>query len=71
MARPPMLLHAGVPFAAMPAIFLERVREALSAAERQLFFQGWHPRQLLPEWPPGEQNLGVLDLRPCEDVYFL
>lgn len=34
--------------------FLGRVRDALSAAERQLFLQAWHLRQLLPERPAGE-----------------
>jgi serine/threonine-protein kinase len=50
----PMLFYAGVTFVALPAIFLGRVRVALSAAERQLFLQAWHLRQLLPQRPPGE-----------------
>jgi serine/threonine-protein kinase len=44
----PMLFYVGVTFVALPAFLLGRVRAALSAAERQLFVQAWHLRQLLP-----------------------
>jgi len=43
----PVLFYASVTFVALPAIFLGSVRDALSAAERQLFLQAWHLRQLL------------------------
>ncbi|APR86106.1 Serine/threonine protein kinase PrkC, regulator of stationary phase [Minicystis rosea] len=45
----PMLIYASVTFVALPAIFLGSVRDALNAAERQLFLQAWHLRKLLPE----------------------
>lgn len=45
----PVLIYASSTFVALPAIFLGGVRDALSAAERQLFLQAWHLRQLLPE----------------------
>jgi serine/threonine-protein kinase len=45
----PTLLYTSLAFVALPPIFLGRMRDALSAAERQLFLQAWHLRQLLPE----------------------
>jgi hypothetical protein len=43
----PMLLYVSVMFVALPAVFLGRVRDALSAAERKLFLQAWHLRELV------------------------
>src|SRR5262249_30467342 len=48
----PMIVYSGVSFVAMPGLFIGGVRDALSAAERQLFLQAWHLRQLLREAPP-------------------
>jgi serine/threonine-protein kinase len=45
----PLLFYASVSSTALPAILLGRVRDALSAAERRLFLQAWHLRQLVPE----------------------
>jgi serine/threonine-protein kinase len=50
----PMLMYTSLAFVALPPIFLGRMRDALSAAERQLFLQAWHLRQLLPEKPRGD-----------------
>jgi serine/threonine-protein kinase len=55
----PMMFYVGVSFVVLPAIFLGRVREALSAAERQLFLQAWHLRQLLPEKSPAAETIGT------------
>jgi serine/threonine-protein kinase len=49
----PTLIYSSLAFIALPPIFLGRMRDALSAAERQLFLQAWHLRQLLPEKPRG------------------
>ncbi len=44
----PLLLYAGVTSVVLPAGVLGLVRDALSTAERRLFLQAWHLRQLLP-----------------------
>jgi serine/threonine-protein kinase len=48
----PMLVYASATFVALPGLFMGKVRDALSAAERQLFLQAWHLRQLLRDAPP-------------------
>ncbi len=45
----PLLFYASVSSAAMPGVFLDGVREALTTAERRLFLQAWHLRQLIPD----------------------
>jgi eukaryotic-like serine/threonine-protein kinase len=45
----PLLLYAGVTSVIVPAAVLGLVRDALSSAERHLFLQAWHLRQLLRE----------------------
>jgi eukaryotic-like serine/threonine-protein kinase len=45
----PFLLYATVSSVALPALFISRVRGALTAAERQLFLHSWHLRQIFPE----------------------
>jgi serine/threonine-protein kinase len=48
----PMLVYSSVTFVALPCLFMGKVRDALSAAEKQLFLQAWHLRQLLRDAPP-------------------
>jgi serine/threonine-protein kinase len=49
----PLLVYASVTFVALPAVLLGGVRDALSSAERRLFLQAWHLRQLVPERTDG------------------
>ncbi|MDI1446361.1 protein kinase [Polyangium sp. 6x1] len=42
------LLYASVTFTVLQPVLLGGLREALSAAERKLFLQAWHLRQLAP-----------------------
>jgi eukaryotic-like serine/threonine-protein kinase len=47
-----MLIYASVTHVALPALYFGGVREVLTAAEKQLFLQAWHLRQLFREAPP-------------------
>jgi serine/threonine-protein kinase len=47
----PMLVWASATFVVMPGLITGGVRDALSAAERQLFLQAWHLRQLVRDNP--------------------
>jgi serine/threonine-protein kinase len=44
----PLLCYMSLTTATLPAIFLGRVRDALSVAETKLFLQAWHLHQLVP-----------------------
>jgi serine/threonine-protein kinase len=43
----PGLIWSATTFAVIPVVYFGRIRDALSAAERQLFVQAWHLKQLL------------------------
>jgi serine/threonine-protein kinase len=43
------LIYTSVMFTALPAVFLVRVRDALSRAERRMFLQAWHLKRLVSE----------------------
>jgi serine/threonine-protein kinase len=47
----PMLVWASATFVALPGLITGRVRDALNVAERQLFLQAWHLRQLVRDTP--------------------
>jgi serine/threonine-protein kinase len=42
----PMLFYSSLTFVALPGVFFSGVRTAMLKAERQLFLQAWHLRQL-------------------------
>jgi serine/threonine-protein kinase len=48
------LTYTSVTFCVLQPVMLGRLRDALSSAERKLFLQAWHLRQLAPETVRGE-----------------
>lgn len=50
-----LLVYVSMTFVSLPAIFISRVRDALTEAERRLFLQAWHLRKLATDQPPERQ----------------